>query len=850
MQTITTDPSFLSRRRARVRQHDELVGLDFIDVESTGPSVFRLHVYFLGTGTRLFELRTEHFVVTPKLPVPLTLIERDIPSSGDARLVFEVRGLSAEMGRYTLRLVPPPGVGVAPFFEHVSFRFDVDGFAVREHRPRPPATPSAVETPPIDYRARDYRGFRSLMLDRIAALIPGRTEHHPADALTMLVELVAHVADQLSYYQDAVATEAYLGTARRRVSIRRHARLLGYFVHEGINARVWVSFRVKANALGPVSIPAGTPVLTDVSPAPPVLSSSAFARALENRSAVVFETMHPATVWPEANDMPLYAWGAHDFMLEVGSTSAYLSGRLSGVLTPGDVIILIEPGEGSAHPPTPGPARAGPPSSSGQVDPMGSGAGRPSTSGRTHAGRRDAGPPSNSGRAHAVRLVAVEASVDPLGEPADNADPSAELEGAVELTHIVWHAQDALPFSMAIAAGGRSRAYAVGNVVLADQGRTIEGEALSPARMQDDFRYRPRLEERNLTFAASFDDKAARARLEPATLIMDTDPREAWPSVQLGLGSGNESDDQIWKPHRDLFDADGETRAFVVEMESDSVAWLRFGDGVYGSVPPARGLVARYRIGSGPEGNIGAGVLSHVVTDVPEIDGVWNPLSARGGAEPETIEQVRIRAPRAHQARLRATTPEDYASLARKLPGVTRAMASAHRGRPVPITLRVERTGRQDLDDAFRDRVLAHLESKRMMGHRLVVAPARYLGIDLKLVATTEPGHRASPVRAALNEAFSSLELEAGRQGFFHPDCFGFGDELRVADIRRQALDVTGVAAATVVVRPWRFDEASAILLPNRVIRPEPDEIIRLDNDPARPEFGSLKIEVREGVER
>ena len=45
----------------------------------------------------------------------------------------------------------------------------------------------------------------------------------------MLVEALAYTADQLSYQQDAVATEAYLGTARRRVSIRRHARLMDYF---------------------------------------------------------------------------------------------------------------------------------------------------------------------------------------------------------------------------------------------------------------------------------------------------------------------------------------------------------------------------------------------------------------------------------------------------------------------------------------------------------------------------------------------------------------------------------------------------------------------------------------------
>ena len=49
-----------------------------------------------------------------------------------------------------------------------------------------------------------------------------------ADYGIALVELLAYVGDQLSYQQDAIATEAYLGTARRRISLRRHALLVDY----------------------------------------------------------------------------------------------------------------------------------------------------------------------------------------------------------------------------------------------------------------------------------------------------------------------------------------------------------------------------------------------------------------------------------------------------------------------------------------------------------------------------------------------------------------------------------------------------------------------------------------------
>ena len=75
------------------------------------------------------------------------------------------------------------------------------------------------------------------MLDRLSLLAPGWTERSTPDVGIALVELLAYVADELSYRQDAVATEAYLQTGAPRTSLRRHARLVDYVVHEGANAR-------------------------------------------------------------------------------------------------------------------------------------------------------------------------------------------------------------------------------------------------------------------------------------------------------------------------------------------------------------------------------------------------------------------------------------------------------------------------------------------------------------------------------------------------------------------------------------------------------------------------------------
>src|SRR5207245_6729960 len=81
-----------------------------------------------------------------------------------------------------------------------------------------------VAQPEINYLAKDYASFRQLMLDRMALLTPQWRERNTADLGIALIELLTFVGDYLSYQQDAVATEAYLGTARRRASVRRHAR--------------------------------------------------------------------------------------------------------------------------------------------------------------------------------------------------------------------------------------------------------------------------------------------------------------------------------------------------------------------------------------------------------------------------------------------------------------------------------------------------------------------------------------------------------------------------------------------------------------------------------------------------
>jgi hypothetical protein len=93
-----------------------------------------------------------------------------------------------------------------------------------------------VELPPplpivgddFDWRVRDYDGFRLAMLEELAARFPDRTRWTPADLEVVIVEVLATVLDQLSDQLDRVTSEAYLESARRPESVRRHLSLLGY----------------------------------------------------------------------------------------------------------------------------------------------------------------------------------------------------------------------------------------------------------------------------------------------------------------------------------------------------------------------------------------------------------------------------------------------------------------------------------------------------------------------------------------------------------------------------------------------------------------------------------------------
>lgn len=115
----------------------------------------------------------------------------------------------------------------------------------------------------VDYMARDYDGILRAMRELIPAKLPDWTGYRSeADFGNVLLQLFAHMGDILSYYQDRIANESFLGTARTRRSVIQHLRLIGYRLSTAVPASATLTLTVPASRSDTVTIARGNAFAT------------------------------------------------------------------------------------------------------------------------------------------------------------------------------------------------------------------------------------------------------------------------------------------------------------------------------------------------------------------------------------------------------------------------------------------------------------------------------------------------------------------------------------------------------------------------------------------------------------
>jgi len=788
-------------------------------------------------------------------------------ASDDLSRTLVVRTASeGDFSRYTLRLrsaagSSQPPAGFDPVLSSIEFSFKVECPSDFDCVVKTLCPPQALEKPAIDYLAKDFTGLRRLMLDRLSLLVPDWRERSAADLGVVLVELLAYAADNLSYRQDAVANEAYLGTARKRVSVRRHARLVDYRMHDGCSARAWVQLQVSG---GNFVLAAGTALFTRSDGVDPGLTPTGLQhQRLLAAQPLVFETARTQVLDERCNRMLFYTWGDAGCCLPTGSTSATLLGRPP--LHRGDVLVLEEVAS-------------------------------PTTDDEQAAA-------ADADRKHrcVVRITDID---DDLVDPSGGLFDAAGSAGPLLLTGIRWESADALPFALCLGSvdhPGRVVSVARGNIVLVEHGHTVSGETLVPVPASTQryaaaldssasaghcdtpfpapvpVRYRPRLAQGPVTqgfelarllaalpplsgSSGSPPGAPAPEPFWPASLLLTLDVRHAKPRVWLQRVGRAGS----WTAEHDLLGSSAAGTQFVVETEHDGSAQLRFGDDRHGQRPNEGDVfVARYRVGNGSVGNVGAEAIAHVLIDgavyslldppLPPPDparvlAVRNPLAAAGGTEPESIDVVRRDAPQAFRSQERAVTAADYAEVCQRSGEVQRATATFRwTGSWHTVFVTADRPGGAEVDAPFEQRLRQHLERFRMAGYDLEVDAPRNVALDLSLHICVAPSHFRSAVLRAVKQRLSSTRMGDGSLGFFHPDNFSFGQPVYLSAIVAAAQAVPGVDSVR-VQRFGRQGDNSPLPLEQGLLRINRLEIAQLANNPNFRERGVLTLSAGGGL--
>jgi hypothetical protein len=295
--------------------------------------------------------------------------------------------------------------------------------------------------------------------------------------------------------------------------------------------------------------------------------------------------------------------------------------------------------------------------------------------------------------------------------------------------------------------------------------------------------------------------------LSKAPVLVDI--KTGQPQLQLELVP-RQGDVEQWDVVDDFYGHSPDSAVFRMDPETGK---LIFGDGKTGRIPIAGAdIIARsYRYGGGAIGNAGPDTITALRSALPEVDRVTNVRAAAGGADAESLDEVKLRAPHDLRHGERAVTADDFADLALQTQGVrlqrafalplTSADDTTHPptlipDRPGAVTVVILPENKQQLmpqptEDQLK-LVCAHLNSRRLITTELYVIGPRYLEIkSFKLEVLVSRQFDLKAVQAAIYDKLLA---------YFHPLHGGedqrgwpFGQDIYFGSVYRQILSVSGV---------------------------------------------------------
>jgi hypothetical protein len=730
-----------------------------------------------------------------------------------------------------------------PVFNEIDFKFRPGCFNINCAPDWTPAKRPPDE-PVIDYLAKDYDSFRHTMITALMQRVPDWQPTSEADLDEVLLDLFSAAADELSDYQDRVMNEAYLASSRKRVSLARHARLMDYHIHQGNQASTWLAVEVTLNKASEPEVGATRRYfLADTFE---VWSGY----PTQDADSIVFLPRERQRVHQLVNRMGLYTWSDAIPSLAAGDTTADLtffhdevtpatdeaSARVVQDLIRSGVIprLLVQE---HLNPAT------------------GTGNGR------------------NPRRRQLLQLLpgddGAEAMFDPTTGPAAS---------ATWFVRVRWEARDQLQsnYCFTVDCPGTGKVENVslfhGNLVQVHHGRLLtaifkeRGSVLAGptesyyARVG---RWNPRDDTLGKwgTICALPDHPLAYRKTEPGGDVAAHSTLAV--RVQQPGGGVDLWDEVPSFIHSDASDENGDH--FVVETDEERLSFIRFGNGKNGKELPDNATVhCTYQVGDGLEGNIGLDSLVNfdpaanaflllqagVLAPAPLADGaiirVGNPFDVTSGRAPEPAATIIRRAPEAYRVRqLRAITLQDYVNRAMDLPIVSRATARyAWTGSWRTVQITIDPVGTTVLTEAARLEIAKYLNAVRLIGEDLEIRPPQFVPLEIHASLCANADYWPEDLKSILEQEFSDGWTPDGRRGFFHPDLWTFGQQLKASQIVGRILAVEGVEhVISVTMRRWN----GPATLSDQITAVAFNEILQVLDDPDHQEQGFIDFDVQGG---
>jgi hypothetical protein len=135
--------------------------------------------------------------------------------------------------------------------------------------------------------------------------------------------------------------------------------------------------------------------------------------------------------------------------------------------------------------------------------------------------------------------------------------------------------------------------------------------------------------------------------------------------------------DVLWKAVDSLYGQAADVHVYAIVNNDDGTSTVQFGDGIHGARLPTgqNNVRAEYRKGLGSGGNLKAQQIDQLLVRPLGVKSAINPSSATGGADAETLAELRSNAPLTILTLGRVVSLTDYRDFARSFSGVSKASA-------------------------------------------------------------------------------------------------------------------------------------------------------------------------------